>query len=152
MEVSSEFKGLDGNLMAFKKEVANAEKVTFAGLPGICTPFAELFAYTIRDKESVFITRTDLGTARKIIFTPNGMQLGEVTDPTADVLAILGGLTLPKAQVKLEEVNKLRKSVLQGKGKFMGLSYMDMFREAGWDQEMDFDCIINGTLIGEILK
>ena len=56
MEFVNEFKGLNGNLLAFKEEVGDAKKVTFAGAPGVCTPYAELFAYAIRDKESVFVT------------------------------------------------------------------------------------------------
>ena len=60
MEKIKEFKGLTGNLLAFKEEVANADKVTFVGMPGVCTPFAELFAYAIRDKESIFITGKDI--------------------------------------------------------------------------------------------
>jgi hypothetical protein len=131
MEVSSEFKGLDGNIVAFKEEVANAGKVTFVGLPGVCTPFAELFPTPSGRRNLYFYTRTDLETARKIIFSPNGMQLGEQADPTADVLAILGGLSMPKAQVKFDEVRKLRELVIQGEGKFMGLCYWTCFVRQG---------------------
>ena len=130
MEKIKEFKGINGNLMAFKEEVADAEKVTFAGAPGVCTPFAELFAYVIRDKESVFITLTDIESARKIELTPQGMQLSEPADPKADVVALLGGLTMPKANVKIEDINQMVDKILKKDGKLIGLSYMDMFKEA----------------------
>ncbi len=60
MEKMNEFRGINGNLMAFKEEVKDARKVAFIGAPGVCTPFAELFAYAIRDKECVFITLTNI--------------------------------------------------------------------------------------------
>ena len=152
MKTIKEFKGLNGNLMAFKEEVADAEKIAFAGAPGVCTPFAELFAYATRDKESVFITLTDLDSTRKLELTPQGMQLTEPADPKADVLALLGGLSMPKANVKIGEVQKMIDEVLNENGKLIGLCYMDMFKDAGWDEQLDFDCIIDGTLIGVVKK
>ena len=44
METISEFKGLNGNIVAFKEAVGDVEKVTFLGTPGVCTPFAALFS------------------------------------------------------------------------------------------------------------
>lgn len=152
MRKVSEFKGLTGNLTEFKEEVADAEKITFAGAPGVCTPFAELFAYSVRDKESVFITLTDIGSARKMELTPQGMQLSEPADPNADVVALLGGLTLPKVKVKIEDVNNMVDKILSKNGKLIGLCYMDMFKEAGWEDQVNFDCIINGTLNGVVIK
>ena len=152
MKKLKEFKGINGNLIAFKEEVSDAKKVAFAGVPGVCTPFAELFAYVIRDKESVFITLTNIDSARKIELTPQGMQLSEKTDPQADVLALLGGLTMPKSNVKTDEINQMADKVLKKDGKLIGLSFMGVFEEAGWLDEVDFDCIIDGTLMGSIYK
>ena len=152
MENVKEFKGLNGNLMAFKEEVADAKKITFAGAPGVCTPFAELFAYAVRDKESVFVTLTDIGSARKLELTPQGMQLTEPADPKADVVALLGGLSMPKVNVKMGEVQEMIYNILNEYGKLIGLCYMDMFKDAGWDEQLKFDCIIDGTLIGVVKK
>jgi hypothetical protein len=152
MKSTEEFKGLTGNLMAFKNEVEDAEKVTFAGLPGVCTPFAELFAYAIRDKESVFITGVDVKTARKLEMTPQGIQLTDEADPGADVLAILGGLSMPKSNLGVEDIEKLQSEVLKEGGKMIGLCYMGMFQKVGWDEKLDFDCIIDGYLNGKILR
>ncbi|MGB9936140.1 MAG: DUF2124 family protein [Methanobacterium sp.] len=152
MEKIREFKGINGNLIAFKEEVADAKKVTFAGVPGVCTPFAELFAYVIRDKDSVFITMTDIESAKKIEMSPQGMQLSEPADPKADVVVLLGGLTMPKANVKIEDINQMVKKILKKEGKLIGVSYMGMFEESGWLDKVDFDCIIDGTLLGTVLK
>lgn len=149
---AEKFKGLNGNLMAFKKEVEDADKVTFVGIPGVCSPFSELFAYVIRDKESVFMARTDKETARKIELTPLGMQFSEEASPRSSVVALLGGLSLPQYNVDVNEVQKLIEDILEPDGKIIGLCYMDMFKNAGWDELIDFDCIINGILNGEIYK
>lgn len=152
MKKIEEFKGISGNLLAFRDEVAEAGKVTFVGTPGVCTPFAELFAYVIRDKESVFIPNTDIKKAKKIENTSYGMQLAVDADPKADVVVLLGGLAMPKSKVKPEDVVALIDEVLQENGKLVGLCYMDMFRKAGWDKKINFDCIINGTIEGFILE
>ena len=152
MEKINEFKGINGNLLAFKEAVGETKKVTFVGTPGVCTPFAELFAYVIRDKESVFIPLTDTTSAKKIEFAPQGMQLSEPANPHADVVALLGGLSMPKSNVTTEDVNEMISQILKKDGKIIRLSYMGMFKEAGWLDKVDFDCIINGTLTGSVLK
>jgi hypothetical protein len=149
---TEKFKGLNGNLMAFKKEVGDADKVTFVGIPGVCSPFAELFAYVIRDKESVFVAKTDLETARKIERTQLGMQFTEEADPRSSVVALLGGLSMPQYNIDLDELHKMLREILKPNGKIIGLCYMDMFKKAGWHEQIEFDSIINGILNGEIYK
>ncbi len=152
MKKDSEFIGITENLLAFREEVKNARKITFIGMPGVCSPFAELFAYVVRDKESVFIRGTDITSAKKMELTDHGMQFSRPADPHADVVALLGGLAMPKSNVKPEEVNEILRKILLKDGKVIGLCYMDIFREAGWHREVDFDCIINSTLTGFILR
>lgn len=152
MKKVSDFKGLNGNIVAFKEEVSEAEKITFIGAPGVCTPFAELFAYAVRDKKSCFITLTDIDSARSFELTSQGMQLSGPVNPQADVVALLGGLTMPKSKVNIDLLNELIAKILNKNGKIIGLSYMDMFVEAGWENKVNFDCIINGTLIGTVSK
>ena len=100
MEITDEFTGITENLLAFREEVKEAEKITFIGMPGVCSPFAMLFAYVVKEKESFFITGTDVKSARKMKLTEQGMQFGDFADPKADVVAILGGLAMPKASIK----------------------------------------------------
>ncbi len=152
MKKVSDFKGLNGNIVAFKEQVSEARKITFVGAPGVCTPFAELFAYAVREKESCFITLTDIDSARSLELTPQGMQLSGPADPKADVVALLGGLSMPKVKVNIDELNEMIAKILNKNGKIIGLSYMDMFAEAGWENKVNFDCIINGTLIGTVNK
>ena len=152
MKKISEFTGITENLLAFREEVKDAEKITFIGMPGVCSPFALLFAYVVKEKESVFITGTDIKSARKLELTDQGMEFGESANPNADVVAILGGLAMPKTNIKPDEVNKVIKNVLKKDGKLIGLCYMDIFREYDWDQKLNFDCIINGTLNGFVLR
>ena len=80
------------------------------------------------------------------------MQLSEPADPKANVVALLGGLTMPKANVKIEEVNQMWIKYLEKDGKLLGLYYRGMFKEAGWLDKVDFDCIIDGTLTGTVFK
>jgi len=95
---------------------------------------------------------TDIQSAKKIEITPEGMQLSEPADPQADVVALLGRLTIPKSNVKIEEVNQMVDKILKKDGKLIGLSYMDMFKEAGWLDKVNFDLVIDGTLTGFVFK
>ena len=154
METISEFKGLNGNIVAFKEAVGDVEKVTFLGTPGVCTPFAALFSYAIRDKESHFISRADIDTCRQFEFKPYGMQLNEeISDPhESDAVVLLGGLTMPKANVDVDELNATIQEILKEDGKIIGAGYMDMFTKAGWLDKVDFDAIVDGTLTGVTKK
>ena len=115
METISEFKGLNGNIVAFKETIGDVEKVTFLGTPGVCTPFAALFSYAIRNKESHFISLTDIGSSHQFEFKPFGMQLNEETSNPheSDVVVLLGGLTMPKANVDLDELNATIEEILK---------------------------------------
>ena len=154
METISEFKGLNGNIVAFKEAVGDVEKVTFLGTPGVCTPFAALFSYAIRDKESHFISGTDIEKCHQFEFKPYGMQLNEeVSDPhDSDAVVLLGGLTMPKANTDVDELNETISEILKEDGKIIGVGYMDMFTKAGWLDKVDFDCIVDGTLTGVTKK
>jgi len=152
MRKDSEFIGITGNLLAFREEVKEAKKITFIGMPGVCSPFAQLFAFVVKEKESVFITGKDITSAIEIIPSIQGMEFGELTDPHADYVALLGGLAMPKSGIKADEIQKIVDIILEDNGKLIGLSYMDIFRKQGWDKILNFDCIINSTLNGFILR
>jgi hypothetical protein len=95
---------------------------------------------------------TDIKSARKIEMGPQGMQLSEPADPHCDVVVLLGGLSMPKASVKPEKINEMVEKILKKDGKLMGISFMGMFKEAGWLDKVDFDCIIDATIIGSVQK
>lgn len=154
MEDVLEWKGINGQLVTFKKEVGDAEKITFVGSPGVCTPFAELLAYTVRDKESHFIPLLDIGDCHQFESKPYGMVLNdEVSNPhDSDAVVLLGGLSMPKYDVDTEELKSLVNDILKGDGQLIGVCFMDMFAKAGWLEKIDFDCVIDGTLIGVVKK
>ena len=154
MEDIYEWKGLNGQLVTFKKEIGDAEKITFIGSPGVCTPFAEFLAYAVRDKENHFIPLLDIDDCHEFESKPYAMVLkDEVSDPhDSDVVVLLGGLSMPKYDVDTEEVKALVKEILKEDGLLMGVCFMDMFTKAGWLEKVDFDCVIDGTLIGVVKK
>ncbi|MCR5027283.1 MAG: DUF2124 domain-containing protein [Methanobrevibacter sp.] len=154
MEDVDNFKGLNGNIVAFKNEVEGLDKITFIGVPGVCTPFAELFAYAIRDKETHFISLTDIETSHEFELKDFGMHLNDdISDPhNSDAVVLLGGLAMPKANVDSEELNLLIGEILKEDGKTIGVCYMDMFTKAGWQEKVDFDSIIDGTLTGVVKR
>jgi hypothetical protein len=154
MEDVKDWKGINGQLVTFKSEVGDAEKITFIGSPGVCTPFAELLAYTVRDKETHFIPLLDSNDCHKFEAKPYGMILNdEVSNPNdSDAVVLLGGLSMPKYDVDTEEVKALVDVILKDDGLLIGVCFMDMFAKAGWLEKIDFDCVIDGTLAGVVKK
>ena len=77
----------------------------------------------------------------------------EVSDPhDSDVVVLLGGLSMPKYDVDTEELMVLVNDILREGGQLMGVCFMDMFTKAGWLDKIDFDCVIDGTLVGVVKK
>ena len=154
MEDVNEWKGINGQLVAFKKGVGDAEKITFVGSPGVCTPFAELLAYAVRDKETHFIPLLDKDNCHQFESKPYAMVLKDaVSDPKeSDVVVLLGGLSMAKYDVDTEEVKALTADILKDDGILIGVCFMDMFAKAGWLEKIDFDCVIDGTLTGVVKK
>lgn len=154
MENVGDWKGLNGQLVSFKKEVGDAEKITFIGSPGVCTPFAEFMAYAVRDKETHFIPLLDVENSHQFEFKEYAMVLkDEVSNPyDADIVVLLGGLTIPKYAIEFDELNALIEKILKKNGKIIGVSFMDMFVKSDWLDKVAFDCIIDGTLIGTVKK
>ena len=141
--------GLNEMLAIFKRETADASKITFIGSPGLCTPFAEFLSFGSEGKETHFIPLTNIGDCRQFTSKSYGLALSEeVTDPTgSDVVVLMGGLAIPDFNVDFDELENLVDKVLKDDGKLIGVCFMNMFYESGWLDKIDFDCIIDGTLI-----
>lgn len=152
MEDVNEWKGLNGQLVTFKKEVGDADKITYIGSPGVCTPFAEFLAYSVRDKENHFFPLLNIGECHEFESKSYAMVLrDEISDPhDSDVVVLLGGLSMPKYDVDTNELNDLVNDILKEDGRIIGVCFMDMFTKAGWLEKVDFDCVIDGTLIGVV--
>ncbi|WP_296863484.1 DUF2124 domain-containing protein [uncultured Methanobrevibacter sp.] len=154
MEDAYEWKGLNGQLVTFKKEVGDAQKITFVGSPGVCTPFAEFLAYSVRDKETCFIPLLDIDECHEFENKSYAMVLkDELYDShNSDVVVLLGGLSMPKYDVDTNELMVLVNEILKDDGKLMGVCFMNMFEKAGWLEKIDFDCVVDGTLVGVVKK
>lgn len=154
MKNVKDWKGINGQLLAFKNEVENAQKITFIGSPGVCTPFAELLAYAVRDKESHFIPLLDIGDCHEFESKSYGMVLkDEVSNPKdSDVVVLLGGLSMPKYDLNTDDLNDLINEIIKNDGKIIGVCFMDMFTKANWLDKVNFDSIIDGTLTGVVKK
>jgi len=154
MEDVENWRGITGQINAFKNAVGDAQKITYMGSPSVCTPFAALMAYAVREKENHFISFLDLETSHEFELKPWGMTLTEkVSDPhDSDVVVLLGGLTMPKANVDTDELNGVIDEILKTDGKLVGFCFMDMFTKADWLDKADFDLIIDGTLTGVVKK
>jgi hypothetical protein len=145
---------LNGQLVTFKKEVGDAQKITYIGSPSVCTPFAEFLTNVVRDKENHFIPLLDISDCHQFESKPYAMVLkDEVSDPhDSDVVVLLGGLSMPKYGVDTAELNDLVAEILKDGGKIIGVCFMDMFTKAGWLDKFDFDCVIDGTLTGVVMR
>ncbi|MBQ2665286.1 DUF2124 domain-containing protein [Methanobrevibacter sp.] len=152
MENINDWKGINGQLVSFKKEVGDAKKITFLGSPGVCTPFAELLAYAVRDVETNFVSLLDIENSHQFEFKEYAMVLAdEISDShDSDVVVLLGGLSMPKYDVDLDELKGVVDEILKDGGKLIGVSFMDMFTKSGWLEKVDFDVVIDGTLTGVV--
>jgi len=150
MKKIQDIKGLGGMLNGFRDLVKVDEKVTFIGTPGFCMPFALFQGFPVRNKKLAFVPNLDLDKTKEVVATEYGMELGEPTTPDADVVVILGGLAMPKIGVSVEEMKetlaKIRYKTL------IGVCFMGILEQAGWCDAMDFDYVMNTTLIGNISK
>ena len=72
MSIINTSQGVGGILNNFKDLTERAEKITFVGTPGFCTPFAELLSFVVRDRKLAFIPSLDFEKARSILnpYTP----------------------------------------------------------------------------------
>ncbi len=148
-------KGLSGMLKAFKSMMQGlglgpTTKIVFVGNPGTCTPFIELFAYTVRDlvKGMVFVPDGIAEDARAVwLVNGVGMQVGGMVDPQgADYVVLLGGLSMPGSRVSPEQAIKLIGRLKKPEGKVIGVCFMDMFAKAGWEGKVPFDLVMNADI------
>jgi hypothetical protein len=153
MPIINTSQGVGGILNSFKGLVEGAEKITFVGTPGFCTPFAELLGFVARDKKLAFIPNLDFEKARSMLMTPEGIQLGELTDAHADVVVLLGGLSMPKSGISAEKAKEITSKILVNpeKAKVIGLCFQSMFMQQKWDEIINFDYIINADLAVEVM-
>jgi hypothetical protein len=147
--------GIIGLTGAFKEAVADlpdGSKIVFTGSVAVCTPFAELLAYAVKDRsfEIVFLPRAEMGQARHMRWREGlGFCVAdELADPCApDAIVILGGLAMPKFGVPVSQVRDLLTTLARGKrAKVIGVCFMSILQRSGWHKELPFDAIIDATM------
>ncbi|UYZ40539.1 MAG: DUF2124 domain-containing protein [Candidatus Methanospirare jalkutatii] len=163
--------GIVGFTATFREvmaDVPSGSKVVFAGSVAVCTPFIELLAYTVRDKnyEMLYVPRAEASEARKIKEVKNiGFcvvdEKGDPSNPAA--IVILGGLAMPKFGVPPENVLNMIKEISgydasaekeakeeaeaeKGKPKIIGVCFMNIFERANWLNKIKFDVITDTTM------
>ncbi|WP_342305141.1 DUF2124 domain-containing protein [Methanolobus sp. ZRKC5] len=156
MDIISTSKGIGGQLTEFRKLVKESQRITFIGTVGFCTPFAELMAFVLRGtgKDMVFLPNLQSDEARMIVSSSQGMQLGDITAPSADTVVLLGGLAMPKIGVEPEKMKELIDGLLQEAEKklVIGVCFQSMFMDQKWPEVIDFDYIIDADLTNEVKK
>jgi hypothetical protein len=147
------FHGVPGILRPFKEFVwaqglKKDDQIVYYGVPGTCTPFIELLAFSIRSLEldQVFVPLTDEHKAHRIKDVPDiGMQ-ARVASVTLNprVIVVMGGLSMSDVPVKVEQV----RSVIDrhAGAAVIGVCFMHMFEKAGWLTTISFDCLIDANI------
>jgi len=163
--------GIVGFTASFREVMADVppgSKVVFAGSVAVCTPFIELLAYTVRDKnyEMLYVPRAEASEARKIREVKNiGFcvvdEKGDPSNPAA--IVILGGLAMPKFGVPPENVLNMIKEISgydasaekeakeeaeaeKGRPKIIGVCFMNIFERANWLSKIKFDVLTDTTM------
>ncbi|WP_048203298.1 DUF2124 family protein [Methanocaldococcus infernus] len=116
----------------------NINTVAFAGIPGFCQPFAELFGFVIRDKELYFIPYTNYKDSKKLILKENiGLQMEDFGElDKVDCLVIFGGLAMKKFNISEDNVQALINSL--SPKLTLGICFMSMFKKANWKIKFDY--------------
>jgi hypothetical protein len=147
--------GISGLTSSFKESLADlppGSKVTFVGSVAVCTPFAELLSYAVKDLgfKLVYVPKANLAQARSIVWIENiGFSAGgEVTDPKgADAIVILGGLAMPKFGCSVDQVKSSITAISDGKNaRVVGVCFMSIFERTGWTKELPFNRVIDATM------
>ena len=151
MEKKSGIIGFTGAFKDSLKEIDNGSKVVFTGSIAVCTPFVELLAYTIRDKdfEMIYVPKSDIKEARRIKEQPNiGYSVvNEKVDPKRpDVVVIMGGLAMPKFGCSTEDVLNMVEEISVDKPKIIGVCFMNIFEKTGWTKKIPFDVLIDTNM------
>ncbi len=144
-------KGLSTVLRDFRELIKSNDikSISFVGVPGFCQPFAELFAYVVKDIDSYFIPNGDYKNTKKIVLTDIGMQMedyGVLDKNKVDVLILLGGLAMERFNIDEKDIKNL---INDFSPKYtIGICFMNIFEKRNWT--IDFDYLIDIYLEYEI--
>jgi hypothetical protein len=145
-------KGINGLLETFQESISGlkaGDKIVFTGTVGVCTPFIELLAYSVRDKEfeMVYVPNADLMKVKRMKMTKDVgyTVVDEKGNPEdANVVVILGGLALPKYGCAPEDVIRMIETI--NAAEIIGVGFMNIFERSGWDKKIKFDVVIDASI------
>ena len=148
--VITEDKGVLGLMRVYKDLIGeilpNKSKIAYLGCSGVCLPFVELLAYSIREfgHEMFFIPDNDFKNSRKLIYVEGiGIQTGKKVEPRkVDCVVVMGGMAYPQLCLTAEGTKGVINSILED-GKTIAASSGDIFKKAGWLDKIKFDYSIN---------
>lgn len=157
MEKKTGIVGFTGAFRESLKEIENGSKVIFAGSIAVCTPFIELLAYAVRDRdfEMIYVPVAKLMDAKKVEEQPNiGFSVVDKAANPADpdVIVIMGGLAMPKFGCAPEDVlNMIEESSGEKTPKILGVCFMGIFDRAGWTDKIPFQ-VVTDTKMETVIK
>ena len=152
-EVVLKTEGLVGFVEAFrevakKSGVQKDDIVVFSGCPGSCFPTVSDFAFAIQDLDAImyWVPDADLNESRRLEMVENvGIQAGEKEKPQGKAKLIL--ITPGLLAVDFEKIPKMLQESLEKDGKLVGETPVpNFFRDAGWENRLSFDYIIEPNL------
>lgn len=138
-------------LMKVYKDLINEifpskSKMAYLGCSGVCLPFVELLAYSIREKghEMFFIPDNNLNNCRRIVQIEGiGIQAGKKAKPKkVSCVIVMGGMAYPQLCLTPEGTMDIIERLLED-GKTISVCSGDIFSKAGWRDKIKFDYSIN---------
>ena len=152
MEQRTGIAGLTGSFKESVMDLPPGSKIAFVGSVAVCTPFAELLCYAVKDLgfKLVYVPKANLAHARSIVWLENvGFSAsGESVDPKgADAIVILGGLAMPKFGCPVDQVRSAIQAISKDKDtRVIGVCFMSIFERSGWTNELPFNKVIDATM------
>lgn len=150
--------GIVGFTKLFRNEVIDLPEgsiVVFTGSRAVCAPFAELLAYSIRDRklDLFFSPMADEKDCRALLWEEGtGYGISPVGKKVTDAasIVVLGGLAMPKFGCPVENIQQfIDKTSKPDRVKVIGVCFMDILKRSGWHLCIKFDAIINATMESE---
>ena len=152
MNDAGRMKGISGLTGLFRESMAGVPDgsiVVFTGSVGVCTPFAELLAYSVRGRgfQLIYVPNADISQARPMLWADGiGFVVSdERVEPShADILVVMGGLAMPRSGQPVDVVEALYKQL--GNPRLIGVGFMDVFKRSGWVDRLPFDALVDGYM------
>jgi hypothetical protein len=81
------------------------------------------------------------------------MQMGELADPAADIVVLLGGLAIPKMNIDVNDIKRVIDDITDPDNRMIiGVFFMSIFQETGWTDVIDFDYLLDSHMKNVTLK